>query len=897
MEGEIRKLKELDDIIYPITRASAVYLSKDTTVEQKTRELEHLIKNNSGLNYLSDVNASSPVEGDVLTYIRGEWKSKPLGGNMNIELETWGISQGFPTKPYSEDDYLQAFNNVEAINEALKYAKEAGYSSATLPTGDYSVCYPEPIELQSHLTLNLGGARLKVMYDSENRSPFDSSSDPVYLFGGSLFVFSGVKNAHLTNGEVIGDMYERSFVSSGEVAVEHTNGVQIKNGSSFCSVSSCEVHGFAGDCLTFVSGGRDRGGMTVGATSGSINEQTGALEPAQDANSNTVYSPEFIIDREKHYKTFSLGGQGYSRNTTLNDKYVDVFFYGEGDVFIGVLKGMKVQTPISIPIEAEKFRMMFYEETDENKDFQIFINWGSDCHHNVVEYNEFYNGHRGGLQLGGSYNIIQHNIIRDSGKFTNTFLDGIPAFNDTTRYLINQEDSFGENSIIRYNHLSGGFHALLLRSWSIMVEGNVINNITASALVLYSIEYASIKGNYIQSGGIHLNGSGLPGKVIIEGNFLREVNFSNVDYSVICVNNHIRGSIDTGDAVFENNWIFFKDTALSISGNKINKNCFLAEKGFEAIKPAANIFKLYDGEAIFSNNDFYNVKLFLNLSVGKVKFKDCLFVKSELYTSVSSIDFMLEVEDGKSMDSYFNIRSSPMKDSFKCLIKGMQFSISESYEHDALINILVTTYNNVQNVFTLTIKDCHFIIEQSELAQIIEYNYLYIDQSSVHLLNNSFQYVGDQVLYSNYFDHINRVASAVIADNKLDNIVFRDDFSNVQKFSFFDPDKKGLTEPNEGYFNKGDIYYNANPAPGGYIGWVALNQGYANQVSWIAEMNYEVGDIVNSNNTVYLCTVEGTSGTTGPNHDADQGTAIDGTVTWSYLGNLAVFKSYGPISL
>jgi hypothetical protein len=893
MEGKIKKIADSTSDIYPVTRASAVYLNKDTTVEKKIRELEDLVKNNGGLDWLADVDVPLAETGEVLTHIDGVWKAKSLGGNMNIELETWGIKQGLPTKPYTEEEYKIAFDNIEGINKALVHAKEKGYSTATLPRGEYSICYPVSITLQSNLTFDLGGSRLKVMYDSINRSPYDRSSAPVWAFGGRSFQISDVVNAHLTNGEIIGEMYDRSFTNSGEVAVEHSYGVAIEKGAAYCSVRHCEIHGFAGDNIAFIAGGRGRGGMNTGAVAGNINETTGALEPQDPSPTNTAYSPEIIIDQTKNYKTFSLGGQGYSRTTRLNNKYIDVFYYKEDGTFIGVLKGRKVHAPITIPIGAGKLRMKFYDEPSPvGKDYQIFINWGSDAHHNVIEYNEIYNGHRGGLQLGGSYNVIQYNTIRDSGKYSDAFLDGFPPFNDTTRYLINQEDSYGDNSIIRYNHFSGGFHGLLLRAWSLVVEGNVFNNIGASAIVIYSTEFMVIRGNYVQGGGLTSTGSGLPGKVIIQGNFLSGVSVDNPDYDYICVDNHIVGGVSAGNAIFERNSIAIR-SSVTFNGGHMKNNKIYVDKGFES--KGLELF-MYSADNLLEENEFRNLRLNLYMRTGKTMLKNCSFDNCHVFTTASPIDLTLEIQGGRFKDSLITPNTSSTPNALKCSIKDATFISSPSSPYEHFFNIIALTYNNVQNVSTLSITGCLFIIESgSILTTIIKHNYLYSDQTTIDMRNNLFEYLGEGVFYVSYFTN-SRVAFATIADNKVKNVVFTNDFSDTEKFTLYNSDRKSMSEPTEGFFNKGQKIESAKVLPGSFMGWIALNEGYANDNHWTATTSYVVGDIVNANDKVYRCSVAGTSGSAAPSHDYTTRSATDGTVTWEYIGELVIFKPYGLIS-
>jgi parallel beta-helix repeat protein len=183
--------------------------------------------------------------------------------------------------------------------------------------------------------------------------------------------------------------------------------------------------------------------------------------------------------------------------TALVNKDVDVFFYKADNTFIGVLKKKKIYTDISIPLGAAKMRMLFSNETNPSKNLQITLKFGLIPHHNTVEYNEIYNGHRGGITLGGSYNIVQHNTIRDNGKGSNRFLDGKPIFSDSTRYGINQEDSYGGNCVIRNNLIYGSNHGILAGCYSIQIENNHIYNMDSIGINLYSLLYANVRGNVI----------------------------------------------------------------------------------------------------------------------------------------------------------------------------------------------------------------------------------------------------------------------------------------------------------------------------------------------------------------------------------------------------------------
>lgn len=93
-------------------------------------------------------------------------------------------------------------------------------------------------------------------------------------------------------------------------------------------------------------------------------------------------------------------------------------------------------------------------------------------------------------------------------------------------------------------------------------------------------------------------------------------------------------------------------------------------------------------------------------------------------------------------------------------------------------------------------------------------------------------------------------------------------------------------------YNKGDTFHCTDPnAQNGVSKWVCTTAGYYNTTSWVTNTAYTVNTYVNANGKVYKATVAGTSGTTAPSHSS--GTATDGTVTWEYVGVLAVFTAFG----
>ena len=420
MKGKIKKIKDSSGVYaFPVTVPDAVFINSEENLTKKLKELET----------------------NMNTYI--------------IELERWGITPGLPSKPYVGQDFITAGKNVEGINRALVYASSKNYKEIKLPTNEYAVTYPKVIKMQSNMTFNLNKSKLKVIFDSDSQSPLDTEDRSVslnyYEYGGITIEMYNISHAEITNGIIEGCKYDRSFLKSNEALYEHSYGISVGESSSYCKISHCDVSGYMGDNINFQSSSKLVTGVSTG-TLANLDASTGL----QLASKNTIIT-NFItipdgIDR------WTMQGQGYLRSTLLNQKTYDVFYYDSNDVYLGCLPSKKIHTRIEIPPNAKKMRLKFYEETDETKNFELFINWGGIPEHNTVEYCEVHYGHRGGMTPGGSYTTIQHCHFRDNGYLDSQkfMYQGKPSFPDSTRYHINQEDSFGDNTVIRNNYFSGG---------------------------------------------------------------------------------------------------------------------------------------------------------------------------------------------------------------------------------------------------------------------------------------------------------------------------------------------------------------------------------------------------------------------------------------------------------
>ncbi|MFE7060538.1 hypothetical protein ACFVAD_00130 [Sutcliffiella sp. NPDC057660] len=784
---KISSLKSLSDVDVTLLEDGYTLLYDKTTEKFVARPFPN--------GYSSNVGNFPPVQQDNMltleegknhpisinskqTYLtlEGGEISTPFQGTFTIDVDRWGLQMGIPVKPYQLEDYQKAMQNVNGINNALSYAFEQGYSYIVLPKGEYSICFPTPIQLKSNQTLDCMGATLKVMYDSDNRSPYDPDQNrhPSF-FEGNVFEFTrGVRNSHLRGLRLIGDKYERSFLFSEERRREGSYGVIIKGDACYCSVSHCYIAGFMGDQIRFVAEGYIITGDSGEGSQvlGTIDVTTGEVVP--NSNATSVVS-ELISIRTTDKQFFTIGGQGYSRTTRMNNKRFDVYYY-QGSNFLGRLIGNKVQAPVTIPAHATHMRLMYLDETDPTKKFDIFIRYGGDCHHNVVEYNELADGHRGGIQPGGSYNIIQYNKIRNNGSSDGWLWGGTPTFPDSTRYGINQEDSYGDNTIIRGNHIYGSFHAILVGTYSVFIENNVINN-CSNGIRVYGMEYGSITNNYIQSGNpVSSSGTSLLGAVQVIGNYcLGDISLGNATYECIVKGNHVvGGGLKVGSGICEGNLVMlskhYSGNSGSLEGDSIRFN------QFKGTNPnISKIFVYPEGSKFIEYCTFYDVEIEMRKSVTfkKCKFYNCRFLTGHTTSAAPNEFIECEFFDSRPMQ---RTRITPM------IFKNCLINFSENYT----LNHFVMSFSTTPMSMFIYIDRCE-IKTAAPLLGIIESNYLTRDTLNYEIKNTSVEYTGEGLLDLRINRRETTVYSGLIANLTLTNINLNTQELTGEKYTLFDP--------------------------------------------------------------------------------------------------------------
>lgn len=424
-----------------------------------------------------------------------------------VELEKWGITKGIPAKPYQDADYYMADANIQGINNAIKYARDEGYPEVVLPKGEYTVCYPREIKIPDGIELKMPFSKLKVIYDSNRKSPFDNRlGTDYYNFVGNTISFARAEHSRIVGGEIEGCRIDRSFAHPDEVKVEHSYGIVFKESAVFNQIEHCKVHDFMGDNVSFNSTGYI--GYTEfdeGCTVESLDYITGSPKAVTTPKTLITKMLNIQFDTQKPTEFMFVAGSGYTRHTSLTNKFFDIFFYSKDNNFIGVHKRRRIYSDIEIPVGATKYRLQFFDEVTPRQ-HALTIWFGRVPSHNIVSQCEIFGGHRGGITLGGSHNVLYKNVIRSNGKGLAKFLDGKPIFNDSTRYGVNMEDAYGSKCKIDDNEIFDCFNGVLLGCYDVEVTNNHIHDTDFVAINLYALSHAKIKDNYLYN---NLNNVGL----------------------------------------------------------------------------------------------------------------------------------------------------------------------------------------------------------------------------------------------------------------------------------------------------------------------------------------------------------------------------------------------------
>lgn len=431
------------------------------------------------------------------------WAREKSNGSLFLYADEIGLTKWteFKKPPYTAQEYEQAYNNGVRLTSAIKAAHDAGYGEVVLEQGQYPLVYTNESggtfsqgiigQLKFHyltnLTVNYNGSIFFVMFDSNNKNPYDknTSLQPYQLFG-CISETRHVKNITFENGLFVGDEYTRSWVT-GEDKTEQTHGMRHYVNSVGIRYKNMKFTGFRGDGIsgnpkgeqlttlnTWYKGGIDILGVDL-VLAGAY--RTGKI----DLRGKTI-----------HNNSVQLNSSGYLRAIHFRNDLLTAAFYRENGAQISQTNISQADN-IELPTDTAFIQFVAYddERTDETVSYgePIVLYTGGVYDVYIDDGCEFYDIHRGGISSAGLTIFVGKAKFKNLGSYS---MMGFPHYNDPTQYGINIEDSYGSKLILSGTDFSNMRQGVLANLRKVEADGCSFKNMDLSAFVNYGCAFATL---------------------------------------------------------------------------------------------------------------------------------------------------------------------------------------------------------------------------------------------------------------------------------------------------------------------------------------------------------------------------------------------------------------------
>ncbi|MDQ0270939.1 right-handed parallel beta-helix repeat-containing protein [Cytobacillus purgationiresistens] len=435
-----------------------------------------------------------------------------MTGSYLLELTRWNIKNNGTDAP----------NTSMGINNAIVWAAAEGISEIVFPNGIYLIDENNPIIPQSYMTLNLGGATLRIR----------DNALPIYSI---ILMHTKQHYVRITNGKVEGDRYTHSYVGGG--THEFGVGIQLMHNVQFVTLDNLEIFNTTGDAIngitSFGSLGANFPKLQGNLEIGGINTSTGALTAASNRIRTSVNFP--IVPQIETIGYFGIYGDSYGviGNEVTTSTY-DVIFYKEDNLFLSSITNLHFFDEIQVPPEASYARFVLHQSTVPSlPGNKLTIRTPEFPSQIYIEKCELHHCRRLGVAICGmKHCYVDGNKIHHIGGTS-------PASG------IDIEDGYEINQYIYINN------------------NNIDNNERYSIIVVAGI-YVSITNNKIKSGILTINPRAQ--KTIIDNNHFNDcvpllsgqITFSNNQLTSCRVR-----LLDTAQAILNN--CFFLNTPINFN--------------------------------------------------------------------------------------------------------------------------------------------------------------------------------------------------------------------------------------------------------------------------------------------------------------------------------------------
>ena len=458
--------------------------------------------------------------------------------------------------PFTANEYTIAYNNGLLIHNTIQqHCNE--YKTFVIDTGSYPVCYQYNdgtgrtangihyiFNLADNVKLDMQGAELWVMYDSDNKSPYDNRTGTIntYQFGGVVVGLANVRDVEICNGKITGERELRSFTNSVENRVENTTGINMLRCCFNVHVHDMDINSFMADSINANSIYGESGGYyeAVPITMETLNAN-GTIGKADTiwAHTDMTEIPNECIGVPVYIWT----GIGYNY-VMSNHLGMFIYLYDEDETFITYM-AVDQSEPFVIKekLGAKKFRLYIGTGTTTTS---ISYRLTTECSNKVlIEDCKITNNQRGGISNMPISTVIQRCMFDNCGYGS---YGGKPTFFDSTRYCIDIEDIASQDLTVRDCKFTNSFHGILSGAINAVYDGNTFVNMHSSVLI-YRGKNVRIVNNRFYYCGFPAPPSGKP-----------EVNHTQT--KVLIANN---SGLINGQANFYDGWSYANNSVVATS--------------------------------------------------------------------------------------------------------------------------------------------------------------------------------------------------------------------------------------------------------------------------------------------------------------------------------------------
>lgn len=417
----------------------------------------------------------------------------------------------FRKPPYSEQDYLDAYNNGKRMTQAFNVANANGASKVVLERGNYPFCYaasgryPTSITLQNNITgtnnleIDGNGSCIFAIFDSVNRSPYQTGDALTYLqpyqLCGSIFALTHNTNLNIHNFDLRGDQYNRAWVT-GEKDTEQTYGILLCE-NNYNTKIDIKGHGFRGDAISSLSyktsnvANLTQGWSTGGDwVKGGLSSTGLEIEQAGAYRSSRIDLREQVIYRNA-VQIMTHGGISTMQN---REDIIGAYFYKADGTFISREDVWQTEF-IYLPKDCAFIQLVCYgdERTDDIVGYGTYLFLVTGCSDIAEIKGEYFANHRGAVS-----NLCNNTIIDADIHDNGTLKYGFPHYSDPTRYGVNFEDTYVSKLTVKGSIRNGG-SAILANARQLDVTGCKIKNMIYGAISTFSSKEVNINGCLIDN--------------------------------------------------------------------------------------------------------------------------------------------------------------------------------------------------------------------------------------------------------------------------------------------------------------------------------------------------------------------------------------------------------------